>query len=302
MKTICITGGNGLLGSKLVMAAKDQYRIINIDLAASALCPVENLFYYQVDITDKEKITNLIDDIKPECVFHTAALTNVDACEREKNKAWDINVLGTENLIQACQSFPCKFIHLSTDYIFNGNNGPYSEDDLPSPISVYGKTKLESEKIVQNNFKDYIIARTMILYGYFPGVRKNFITWLIDQLQQRNTIQIVTDQYGTPTLADDCAEALLTLFKKNARGIYHTAGRDLINRYDMAKKLIDIFEFKNTFLSPITSDQLNQDAPRPLNSGLKTDKIKKEYGIYFSSIEEGIALVKEQIKNKSYTD
>lgn len=302
MKTICITGGNGLLGSKLLMAAKDQFRIISIDVASSPLCPVEDLIYYQVDIRDKKKIIDLIGDIKPECVFHTAAMTNVDACEREKNKAWDINVSGTENLVQACQSLPCRFIHLSTDYIFDGNNGPYDEDDLPNPISVYGKTKLESEKIVQNNLKDYIIARTMVLYGYFPGVRKNFITWLIEQLQQGNEIKIITDQCGTPTLADDCAKALLTLFKKNARGIYHTTGRDLINRYDMAKKVIDIFKFNNFSLSPITTDQFNQDAPRPLNSGLKSDKIKKEYGIQFSSIEEGITLVKEQMKIKDCTD
>ncbi len=297
MNTICITGGNGLLGSKLLEAAQGRYRIVTIDLAESPLYTGDKFEYYQVDITHKEKIIGLISKFQPHCVFHTAALTNVDECEREEQKAWDINVTGTENLIQACQLFPCTFIHLSTDYIFNGKNGPYSEDDRPDPVSVYGQTKLESEKIVRNNLSDYIIARTMILYGYFPGVRKNFITWLIEAMQQGKKLRIVTDQYGTPTLADDCAGALLTLYEKNARGIYHTAGRELINRYNMARKVMDIFQFQDVSLSPISTDQLHQDAPRPLRSGLKIDKIKNEFGIPFSSLEEGIIRVKGQMES-----
>ena len=136
MNTICITGVNGLLGSKLLGAAQGRYRIVTIDLAESPLYKADKVEYYQVDITDKEKIIDLISILKPHCVFHTAALTNVDECEREEQKAWDINVSGTENLVQACQPFPCTFIHLSTDYIFNGKNGPYSEDDQPDPVSV----------------------------------------------------------------------------------------------------------------------------------------------------------------------
>jgi len=296
MKTICITGGNGLLGSKLIMAAQGQYKIISIDLAESPLCTVDNLDYIQADITDKKKIISVIQNRKPDCIFHTAALTNVDACEREKDKAWNINVLGTENLIQACQAFPCTFIHLSTDYVFNGKNGPYSENDRPDPISIYGKTKLEGEKRVKNYLNDYIIARTMVLYGYSPGVGKNFVTWLIEELKKGEKLRIVDDQYGTPTLADDCADALLTLYKNNARGIYHTAGGDLVSRYEIARKVIDIFSFQDVSLSAISTKQLNQDAPRPLHSGLRTDKIKKEFGVCFSSLEEGISLVKNQLE------
>ncbi len=298
MKTICITGGNGLLGSKLIQVAKGQYKIKTIDLHEYPLYKVNNLDYYQVDITDKDKITNLMKNIEPECVFHTAALTNVDACEREENKAWDINVVGTDNLVHACQSFPCKFIHLSTDYIYNGKNGPYDENDQPDPLSIYGKTKLESEKIVRNRLDDYLIVRTMILYGYFPGVRKNFVTWLIEELEKGKELRIVTDQYGTPTLADDCAKALLTLYKKNGRGVYHIAGRDLINRYDFARKVVDIFKFKDSLILPIKTNQLSQDAPRPLNSGLKIDKIRREFGISLSSVQEGIELVKKQLTGK----
>jgi len=300
MNTICITGGNGLLGSKLLMAARGQYRIISIDMAGSPLYTVDNMDYIQADITDKEKIISVIRNEKPDCIFHTAALTDVDACEREEDKAWNINVRGTDNLIQACKDFPCTLIHLSTDYVFNGKDGPYSENDQPDPISVYGKTKLEGEKRVKNNLADYIIARTMVLYGYFPGVRKNFVTWLIEELKKGNTLRIVNDQYGTPTLADDCADALFTLYKNNARGIYHTAGKDLINRYEIARKVIDIFNFENVDLSSISTKRLNQDAPRPLHSGLRTDKIKKEFGVCFSTIEEGITVVKKQLEENIF--
>ena len=156
-----------------------------------------------------------------------------------------------------------------------------------------------AEKIIRGNLSNYIIARTMVLYGYFPGVRKNYITWLIEALQQGKELRIVTDQYGTPTLADDCAHALLTLYEKKAQGIYNTAGREVINRYDIARKVIDIFQFKDVSLSPISTDQLNQDAPRPLRSGLKIDKINNEFGIPFSSPEEGIIRVKEQMESEN---
>lgn len=296
MVKICITGGNGLLGSKIIAAARKKYRVLSIDLQEKPLYVTNNLDYVSADIMNRDRMYKIISDCSPDCVIHTAALTNVDECEKEKNRAWDINVTGTYNIVKVCRSLNCKLIHLSTDYVFDGKSGPYSETNATNPISVYGRTKLESERIVKKELKDYIIARTMVLYGYFPGVRQNFATWLIQKLSSGQQIKIVTDQYGTPTLADDIAIALLLMFKKNVRGIFNAAGSESGSRYKFAEAVIDVFNLDRSLLSPITTRELFQDALRPLNSGLKIDKITSETGAVFSSFRKGLMQIKEQMK------
>ena len=291
MKKICVTGGNGLLGSKLLTAACRKYRLVSIDLQESPLFQCDDLEYVQGDITDRDVIISQIVQFHPDCVIHTAAFTNVDGCEKEKDKAWKVNVSGAENVALACRDLKIKMIHISTDYVFDGKNGPYSETDRPNPISFYGKTKLESEKRIRETVEDSVIARTMVLYGYFPGVRMNFVTWLINKLRSSEKVNIVTDQYGTPTLADDLARALIILFEKEAQGLYNAAGSELINRYDFALRIAEIFDLDSSLIEKATSDHLKQPAPRPLQSGLLVDKICSEMGVHFSSVREGLSLI-----------
>ena len=297
MKKICVTGGNGLLGTKLLATACKKYRIISIDLQESSLFQCNGLEYIQGDITNRDVIISQIVRARPDCVIHTAAFTNVDGCEKEKDKAWKVNVDGAENIALACRDLKIKMIHISTDYVFDGRNGPYTETDKTNPISFYGKTKLESEKRISDILEDFVITRTMVLYGYSPGVRMNFVTWLIDKLRNKEKVKIVTDQYGTPTLADDLARAVIVLFEKDGRGLYNTAGSELINRYDFALRIAEIFDLDSSLIEKTTSDYLKQPAPRPLRSGLRVDKIRIEMGVDFSPVREGLLKMKKQMES-----
>jgi dTDP-4-dehydrorhamnose reductase len=295
MKTLLVTGGNGLLGGKLVESACRSHHAVSLDIQEKPFAIFANSEYIRCDITDKNRIENVLGNTKPDFVFHTAAFTDVDGCETQKNKAWAVNVLGTESVASACRRFGIRLIHMSTDYVFDGNSGPYGETDIPNPINYYGKTKLESEKIVQSLLHDAVIARTMVLYGFALFVRNNFVTWLVHKLKRREPVRIVDDQYGNTTLADDLAQALLLLYEKNAKGIYHTSGEEWLNRYEFALKIAEAFDLDQSLISPTTSDAYKQPAPRPLRSGLKTDKMRAEFGFVFSSTSEGLRQVRDQM-------
>jgi dTDP-4-dehydrorhamnose reductase len=296
VKTLCITGGNGLLGNKLLIAAEENYSLVSIDIHASSTSSCRNIEYIQCSVTDSRSIQQTIIDEKPGCVLHTAAFTDVDGCERDPHKAWLVNVQGTENVANACRRLGIKMIHISTDYVFDGSEGPYEENQETNPISVYGKTKLESEKIIAGILEDFCIVRTMVLYGYHPGIHHNFVTWLVDVLRQGKPVSVVDDQFGTPTLADDLAKAILSLVAENKKGIYHAAGREWISRYEFALHIAEIFQFDKSLIRRTSSHALNQPAPRPLLSGLKIHKIFQDIGARFTSIKEGLEIVKSQME------
>jgi dTDP-4-dehydrorhamnose reductase len=298
MKRICVTGGNGLLGTRLISTAEGRYRLALIDLQDGPLVHTDGLNYIQGDITNAPSIRKCIVGAEPDCVINAAAFTDVDGCEFEREKAWAVNVEGARNVALVCRELKIKMIHISTDYIFDGKDGPYGEDDIPNPIGYYGKTKLESEGRVQEILDDAVIARTMVLYGYTPGVRPNFVTWLIGKLNIKERVTIVDDQFGTPTLADDLAKALMVLYEKDGRGVYNTAGSECLSRYDFAVTIADIFGFDKSLIEPITTAGLKQAAPRPLRSGLKIDKIRREMDVSFYTASEGIHVLKKQMVNE----
>jgi dTDP-4-dehydrorhamnose reductase len=295
MKTLCITGGNGLLGNKLLAAAGKHYRIFTIDLQPRAVSDHYDHTYLQGDITDKDQITELIAATRVDCVIHTAAFTDVDGCERDPDKAWLVNVKGTQNVVSACRKIGAKLIHLSTDFVFNGDHGPYDEEAEPDPINVYGKTKLDSEKIIQSDLNNWVIARTMILFGYAPGVGHNFVTWLVQSLDQGEKVNIVNDQFGTPTLADDLAQALLALLDEDAQGVYNTAGPELVQRHEFAQLIAHSFGFDESLIDETDSVRFKQDARRPLRSGLKMDKFMRKARFSFSTLRSGLEKIKRDM-------
>ena len=261
-----VTGHKGLLGSKIV-----KY---------SGIFPKE-----RVDITKKEIFTS-IRKVNPDVVIHCAAFTNVDECEIQKEKAWEVNVIGTENVAKACQNIGAKMIYVSTDFVFDGKKGMYKETDKTNPINYYGKTKLEGEKKVQEICKNYVIARTSVLYGWHEKL--NFVTWVIEQLKHKNKINIVTDQYTSPTFADNLAKVLLEIAEKDIQGLYHITGSERINRYDFALKIADRFDLDKSLITPISSEELNQKAERPKDSSLCVEKIKNKICTKLLNIDEGL--------------
>jgi dTDP-4-dehydrorhamnose reductase len=222
-------------------------------------------------------------------------MTNVDACESERELAWKINVSGVENLIDGARVQSATIVHLSTDYIFDGRSGPYTEQDRPNPLGYYGKSKLASENALRASGVPFLIARTMVLYGSGVAVRPNFVLWLIESLEQGTAVRIVDDQYGNPTFVDDLAYGLLRAIELERTGIYHLAGREIVSRYEFALRIAGVFNLDTSLIASLKTSQLQQPAPRPLRSGLVTLKAEVELSYKPHSIEESLIVLRNQL-------
>lgn len=276
---VLVTGGNGLLGTKTIELLLSQGRR---PLSASLEPECLNSFlgdfpYRQLDITDPQSISSVLADLRPEALVHTAAFTAVDACETQKELSWRVNVEGTANVALACRDTGLRLAHVSTEYVFDGAAGPYSEDDTPHPISHYGLTKLESEKAVKEMCEDWVIGRTTVLFGDAPNVRPSFVRWLVDNLSRGETVRIVDDQIGSPTLADNLAEMLVALLDSTRRGVYNTVGDTVIDRHQFATMIADVYGLDASLIHRIKTADLHQPAPRPLRAGLKMEKFKRDF-------------------------
>ena len=237
-----------------------------------------------------------MDEFEPDVIIHTAAVTDVDLCEKERGLAWQVNVGAVENLAYAAKIVGAKMIHLSTDYVFDGKSGPYSEADRPNPISYYGRTKLASENLLLTSGVQSTIIRTMVLYGLGINVKSNFALWVHNNLKDGKTIRVVDDQFGNPTFADDLAYAILKIIELERTGIYHIAGADIVSRYDFALSLADVFKFNKKLITPVKSSIFKQPAPRPLKSGLIILKAQTELDVKMSGTEYGLTIFKNQIE------
>lgn len=295
MNRWCVTGGNGLLGTKLVKASPDHVEWLSIDMHDTSSTSLKG-GYVRADISRKVETVSLISRFRPDVVFHTAALTHVDECETDRDRAWAVNVSGAENVAQACRSCGALMIHMSTDYVFDGRCGPYAEEAETCPPNYYGKTKLESEIRVMDCCPDSIIVRTMVLYGYESHVRSNFALWVIDALTRKRAISVVTDQMGNPTLADDLARGLIALTGKNYHGVLHAAGEEWISRFEFAKRLAGVFELDDSLIQEIETRSLKLPASRPLLSGLKTERMN-QLGIHFLKMDPALRLMRAQMEH-----
>ncbi len=297
VRRVLVMGSNGLLGQKVaeILVRGSAYTITLASLENKPIRPLLSAEYVQVNITSKKEVKQLVASCEPDVIVNCAAMTNVDACEHERELAWKINVEGVENLIEAARPNNRKIVHVSTDYVFDGKLGPYSEDDRPEPVNYYGKTKLASENALRASGLEFFLARTMILFGYAPGVKQNFALWLIQNLEKKSAVRVVDDQLGNPTLADDLAYGIVRGIELGRTGFYHIAGRDIVSRYDFAVRLARVFGFDPGLITPIKTSQLRQPAARPLKSGLITLKAEVELGIKPSTVEEGLAVLKNQI-------
>lgn len=297
-RKILVTGGNGLLGTKMI----ELLLVMGREPISASLEPEPlNRFlgefpYYQLDITDPAAVRKLFDEVRPDAVVHTAAFTAVDACEIERELSWSINVDGTANVAGAAARSGARLVHISTEYVFDGVAGPYTEADVPNPISHYGRTKLESESAVRERSSDWVIGRTTILFGYAPNVRPSFVAWLADELGRGGPVSVVDDQIGSPTLADNLGEMLLALLDSGRTGVYNTVGGTILDRYSFAVEAARLFGLDQSLIQRIKTSDLNQPAPRPLKAGLVMDKFKREFpGVPVLSAREALLCLREQM-------
>jgi dTDP-4-dehydrorhamnose reductase len=294
-QTVLITGANGLLGQKLVTDFHPHYKVIACDLHPESFFSFPNLSYESLDITNRRQLGFHISFYHPQVIINAAAYTDVDGCEIHKDKAWSVNVGGVKNLVNLCHEQKIRLIQLSTDYIFDGENGPYSEDDPPDPVNFYGQTKLESEKVVKESGIDFLIVRTNVLYGFGKNVKPNFLLWLLERLSQKEKIQIVTDQFNNPTLADNLSLCILEMVRKNISGVYHVAGSEYLSRYDFAIKVADKFNFDKNNIFPAKTELLQQKAKRPYKGGLRIDKAQSILETKLLDVNQGLEYL---IKNR----
>ena len=296
MKRILITGANGLLGQAITSLFK---RESDFDLLQSSVEDTPfldiGLDYVKMDITNKEEVKKTVNKYSPDVILNCAAFTDVDRSETEREQCWRLNVDAIKNLIITARPKNLKIVHYSTDYIFDGKNGPYKEDSIPHPISFYGRSKLASENALIISGVDSIIIRTMVLFGVGVKVKSNFALWMVNNLRNNTPINIVDDMIGNSTMVDDLAFGTLKAIEKDARGIYNITGADIISRYDFAMILCDVFNFNKKLIRKIKTKDLNQPAPRPLNSGLITFKAETELGFKPMDTLEGLRLLKYQL-------
>ena len=299
IKKILITGSNGLLGQKLV-SLLIQYP--DIQLIASSRgknrLPFTNGYEYQeMDITNAQQVAEVVEKVRPDVIIHTAAMTNVDQCEAEKDLCWALNVKALEYLTEACEKHIVFLCHLSTDFVFDGKSGPYSEEDKPSPISFYGWSKYAAEEVVKRSKCTWSIVRTVLVYGITNDMsRSNIILWVKNSLEQQKSIKVVTDQFRTPTLAEDLAMGCWLVVDKKAEGIFHISGKDFLTPYQMAIKTAEFFQLDKSLITPVDSSNFTQPAKRPARTGFVLDKAVSVLGYNPVSFEKGIEILAGQIK------
>ncbi|MBN1154219.1 dTDP-4-dehydrorhamnose reductase [candidate division KSB1 bacterium] len=297
MEKILITGCNGLLGQKCIqtfVSQKDD--VLGCDLHDRAVLKEKSFRYVNLDLVDRTRVKEIVNKFKPMYIINTAAFTNVDACEIEREKCWKTNVEAVEHLIYAAKKVDAAIIQISTDYVFNGESGPYRESDTPNPLGYYGKSKLAAENLLIESGIKHAILRTMILYGCGVNIRLNFTTWIIKKLKNKENISVVTDQIGNPTLANDLAYMIRQVINKNKFDLYHASGKEIIDRYAFALKIADQFKLDKSLIHPIKSSELNQTAPRPLNSGFIIDKLETDLSTETLTIKESLTLFKKDYK------
>lgn len=295
---ILITGSNGLLGQNIVkqLVAKNR-DFLATSKGSNRISTLEAKNYQQLDITSKKEVNAIFESYQPTVVINTAAMTNVDACESEKEACWKMNVTAVQYLIDACKVHNTHLIHLSTDFVFDGESGPYKESDLPNPLSYYGKSKHESELIIQNsNLEKWSIARTIIVYGVVEKMsRSNVVLWAKSALEKGEPINVVDDQFRSPTHGSDLAKGCLLIADKKMNGIFHLSGKEVMSILELVNRVAVFYKLDQSIITPIKSTTLNQAAKRPPNTGFDLTKSRKELGYNPISFEDGLALVSKEL-------
>lgn len=269
---ILITGAKGMLGRALTKELSPEYQPIGIDIE-------------DADITDGNQIKEEIFNIHPEIVIHTAGYTAVDNCEKNKELTHRVNTIGTKNIANACRLIQAKLIYISTDFVFDGTkNHPYTEEDVPKPINIYGKSKLDGERQIQAIYPNHLIIRTSWLYG--PHGR-NFVDNILQLAGKQNEIKVVNDQSGSPTYTIDLAKAINILIKKKPLGIVNVTNSGTCTWYEFAEEILKLTG-NSSKLSPINSNQSNRLAKRPHNSVLNTQKFQNITGTKLRTWQEAL--------------
>ncbi|MCA6078024.1 SDR family oxidoreductase [Fulvivirga sedimenti] len=295
---ILVTGSNGLLGQKLVklITSSGTHELIATARGTNRLPFTDDYIYETMDITNADQVMSICSKHKPETIIHTAAMTNVDTCETDREECWKMNVDAVKNLVEAARHIQAHLVHVSTDFIFDGSQGPLTEEAKPAPVNFYGESKLAAEQIVQQSNISWSIARTVLVYGIAHDMsRSNIILWVKNSLENQKNIQVVNDQWRTPTLAEDLAMGCLLLAEKKQHGVYNISGKDMLTPYEMALATAEFFRLDKNLITETDGSKFKQTAKRPPKTGFIIDKARRDIGFEPHSFMEGLAILRDQL-------
>jgi dTDP-4-dehydrorhamnose reductase len=285
MRKVLIIGVNGMLGHTLADVASKKFEVVGT--CPKLMYRKKSVEIEKLDITDNNAVKSLVLKHNPNLIVNCAAVTNVDFCEDHPEIAYRVHVNGTKFLSNAADKIGAKFVHISTDFVFDGNKGNYTEDDVPRPINVYGKTKYEGEKVVSNSA---LVLRTCI-YGWNVLPKKSIVEWIIDEIKRTKSINLFNDSYFTPIYTCTFSKIILQMSKKNSTGLYHVAGSKKISKYDFALEVAEVFNLNKNLIKPISFKSVAKKAKRPRDTSLLCHKLKKE-GFRLENVKKGLGAMK----------
>ncbi len=300
MTGLAITGAGGVLGVKLVeqaLGAGDGpiHAFTHTERKPMSLASTDpRVIWSALDMGDAAAVAAAMREAAPDVIINSAAMTNVDACEDERDAAYAANALGPRHLAEVSLRLNARLIHVSTDYVFPGDAahpGPYLEDAPTRAVNHYGWTKLVGERAVREVCEGrtpWTVVRTALVYGYVPGGRPNFVRWLAGELENGRVVRVVDDQFNTPTLADDLASLLLHLAANHVTGIIHGAGPDRVSRIEWARAIAIAYQLDERLIQVISTPELQQKAQRPLLSGLRSSRTDELAGVTMRGIRAGL--------------
>jgi dTDP-4-dehydrorhamnose reductase len=289
-----VTGSAGLVGQQVVKYLSKSNQVFS--------CYNESKPEYgdsvKMDLKNYEMISSVLTEIKPDVVIHLGAMTGVDICEKEKTAASEINTKATEIIAKECSKLNSFLVYVSTDYVFDGNFGMYKEDDVANPLGFYGKSKLEGEKAVQNFSTNWCIARTSTPFGLHP-TKKSFPMWVIENLQKQKQIDVLIDQFTSPTYIPNLSRMLIEISERRITGIIHVAGASKISRYQMASMVSDKLNLDGTLLKQISMNKMKWVAQRPKDSSLDVSRASSILNEKPQKIDQSLNLFIDEMKSKN---
>lgn len=289
MQTVLITGANGFVGSYLTRRLLDDYRVIATGRGECRLDINHKNFYYKsLDFTEENEVGAILSAYQPELIIHSGAMSKPDDCEGDRDGAYKTNVTATGYLLKAAARLKSFFLFLSTDFIFSGEEGMYSEDDPAAPVNYYGLTKLQAEELVKQYPYDWSIVRTVLVYGDPRGGRGNILTMVANNLKAGMSLKIFNDQVRTPTYVEDLAQGIKTIIDKRATGIFHLSGEDVRTPYEMAVEAADYLGYDSRKIEKVTEQTFPQPARRPLKTGFNLAKAKQVLDYRTTPFPEGL--------------
>lgn len=288
---LLITGGSGFLGWNLARYAAEYYDI-SFTYHQHPI-KIKGCQEYPVNLQNPQEIEELVEEIHPDVLIHTAALADVDFCENRRSIAYEINVAATEAWVRCAEEIGCRFIYISTDLVFDGQTGLYQETDQPHPVNYYGETKLLGEHAVSAGSTNYLILRMALMYGTGNGINGSFTDWMREGLQREKPVTLYTDQYRTPLFVGEGVRAIMELIEQPmSNEMYHIAGRERINRYEFGRIFAQTFGYDARWLKPVQMQDVQSPIPRGKDCSLATDKVQKVLSFPLSDAVTGLQQMK----------